>query len=87
MMVCALSGLSDRRTFLHGAAATVGLMLIALIGLLIGLSVNFRLPNLLLAAGYVVSTCRRVPDGAKPGTPSCKAHAFGIAFWSGWRRR
>ncbi len=27
-------------------------VLIALVGLLIGLSVNFRLPNLLLSAGY-----------------------------------
>ncbi|WP_369725896.1 hypothetical protein AB8Z38_15145 [Bradyrhizobium sp. LLZ17] len=51
MALCALAGLltalwltRDRRS----------LLLIALIGLLLGASVNFRLPNALLAAGYFV---------------------------------
>jgi len=50
MMVCAAAGLLTATFFV--ARPRHRLFLIALIGLLIGLSVNFRLPNLLLAAGY-----------------------------------
>jgi hypothetical protein len=50
MMVCALAGFLTAR-FL-AKPPRHGLLLIALVGLLIGLSVNFRLPNLFLAAGY-----------------------------------
>ncbi len=50
MMVCAAAGLLTARFFAAGQRHR--LVLIALVGLLIGLSVNFRLPNLLLAAGY-----------------------------------
>ena len=50
MMVCAAAGLLTAR-FL-AAEARHRVVLIALIGVLIGLSVNFRLPNLLLSAGY-----------------------------------
>ena len=48
MMVCAAAGFLTVKYF----AGQQRLLVIALIGLLIGLSVNFRLPNLLLAAGY-----------------------------------
>lgn len=50
MMVCAAAGLLTVRFFANPAPHRV--LLIALVGLLIGLSVNFRLPNLFLAAGY-----------------------------------
>jgi hypothetical protein len=50
MMVCAAAGLLTAGFFAAGQRHR--LVLIALVGLLIGLSVNFRLPNLLLAAGY-----------------------------------
>ena len=38
-----------------------------LVGLLIGISVNFRLPNLFLSAGYCLLSRRRIPAGAKQG--------------------
>jgi hypothetical protein len=50
MMVCALAGYLTARFF--GDMPRYRPVLIALVGLLIGLSVNFRLPNLLLSAGY-----------------------------------
>lgn len=50
MMVCAAAGLLTVRFFANPAPHRV--LLIALVGLLIGLSVNFRLPNLFLAVGY-----------------------------------
>jgi hypothetical protein len=50
MMVCAAAGLLTARYFVERTRR--GLLLIALVGLLIGLSVNFRLPNLFLAMGY-----------------------------------
>ena len=50
MMVCAAAGFLTARYFVERPRG--GLLLIALVGLLIGLSVNFRLPNLFLAVGY-----------------------------------
>jgi hypothetical protein len=50
MMVCAAAGLLTAKLFMDGPRHRLGLTL--LIGFLIGLSVNFRLPNLFLAAGY-----------------------------------
>jgi len=50
MMVCALAGFLTAKLFMGGHRHR--LFLLALIGLLIGLSVNFRLPNLFLSAGY-----------------------------------
>ena len=50
MMVCAFVGYLTAKLFV--ARPRHRLMLLALTGLLIGLSVNFRLPNLFLAAGY-----------------------------------
>jgi hypothetical protein len=50
MMVCAFAGYLTVRFF--GDMPRYRLVLIALVGLLIGLSVNFRLPNLFLSAGY-----------------------------------
>jgi hypothetical protein len=53
MVVCALAGFLTARLFRQSGART-RLVLAALAGLLIGLAVNFRLPNLFLASGYLV---------------------------------
>jgi hypothetical protein len=53
MVVCALAGLLTARFFSTGQRPH-RLLLAGLIGLLIGLSVNLRLPNLLLVSGYVL---------------------------------
>jgi hypothetical protein len=50
MMACALAGLLTAKLFSNGQRHRLGLTI--LIGLVIGLSVNFRLPNLFLSAGY-----------------------------------
>jgi len=50
MMVCALAGWLTAKLFAGGSRHR--LVLLALVGLLIGLSVNLRLPNLFLSAGY-----------------------------------
>ena len=49
MVLCAVAGFFTARLF---AAVRHRIMLSALTGLLIGLAVNFRLPNLFLASGY-----------------------------------
>lgn len=51
MAVCALAGWL---TAVWAVRGTRSVALIALVGLLIGASVNFRLPNLLLAGGYLI---------------------------------
>jgi hypothetical protein len=51
MIVCALAGFLTARLF-GNAARRERLLLTILVGLLIGVSVSFRLPNLLLSAGY-----------------------------------
>lgn len=51
MVVCALAGFLTARLFL-AERRRHRLLLTALIGLLIGLAVNFRLPNLFLSSGY-----------------------------------
>jgi len=50
MMICALAGFLTAKLF--KAEPRHQVLLWALVGFLIGLSVNFRLPNLFLAAGY-----------------------------------
>ncbi|MCA6106438.1 hypothetical protein J6497_04115 [Bradyrhizobium sp. CNPSo 4026] len=52
MVVCALAGFLTARLFANIGARRI--LLASLVGLLIGLSVNFRLPNLFLSAGYAV---------------------------------
>jgi hypothetical protein len=51
MVACALAGLLTDRFFSAGQRSQ-RLLLAGIIGLIIGLSVNFRLPNLFLASGY-----------------------------------
>ena len=53
MAVCALAGLFTAKLFL-AERLWQRLVFAGLVGLLIGLSVNFRLPNLFLASGYFV---------------------------------
>jgi hypothetical protein len=53
MLVCAAAGLLTARLF-AATAARERMWLAIAAGFLIGLSVNFRLPNLLLSAGYCV---------------------------------
>jgi hypothetical protein len=53
MAVCALAGFLTARLFL-AEQRWHRLVLAALTGLLVGLAVNFRLPNLLLSSGYLV---------------------------------
>jgi hypothetical protein len=53
MVVCALAGLFTARLFLAELRRD-RLVLAALVGFLIGLAVNFRLPNLFLSSGYFV---------------------------------
>jgi hypothetical protein len=53
MVACAFAGFLTARFFLAGQPRR-RLFLAGLIGLLIGISVNFRLPNLLLSSGYLL---------------------------------
>jgi len=53
MVVCAIAGFLTARLFL-AEQWQHRLLLTGLVGLLIGLAVNFRLPNLFLASGYFV---------------------------------
>jgi hypothetical protein len=53
MIVCTLAGFLTARLF-FAERAQHRLLLTGLIGLLIGLAVNFRLPNLFLSSGYLV---------------------------------
>jgi len=52
MVVCALAGFLTAKLF--SAKQRSRLLLTGLVGLLIGLAVNFRLPNLFLSSGYLV---------------------------------
>ena len=51
MVLCALAGLFTARLF-SGRDPSRQILFAALVGFLIGLSVNFRLPNLFLTVGY-----------------------------------
>ena len=81
MIVCAVAG------YLTGIVANAPaqsrrLMAAALIGLLLGLAVSFRLPNLFLSAGYfavlLTMTFRSKVSGDIP-----RLVAFGAAYLSG----
>jgi hypothetical protein len=53
MVVCALAGFLTARLF-TAETPQRRLLLTGLVGLIVGLAVNFRLPNLLLASGYLL---------------------------------
>lgn len=80
MMVCALAGFLTAKLF--KAEPRHRVLLWALLGLLIGLSVNFRLPNLFLAVGY----CLYLAGAfllARSKETFLQGLAFGVAFLIG----
>jgi hypothetical protein len=80
MMVCALVGFLTAKLFAREPRHRFALW--ALVGLLIGLSVNFRLPNLFLAAGY----CLYLAGAfllARSKETFLQGASFGIAFLIG----
>src|SRR6478735_7945886 len=80
MMVCALAGFLTAKLF--KAEPRNQVMLWALLGLLIGLSVNFRLPNLFLAAGYCLYLAGAFLLARSKAT-FLQGASFGIAFLIG----
>jgi len=80
MMVCALAGFLTAKLF--KAEPRNQVMLWALLGLLIGLSVNFRLPNLFLAAGYCLYLAGAFLLARSKAT-FLQVASFGIAFLIG----
>jgi hypothetical protein len=80
MMVCALAGFLTAKLFMAEPRHRV--LLWALLGLLIGLSVNFRVPNLFLAAGY----CLYLAGAfllARSKETFLQGLAFGVSFLIG----
>ncbi|WP_247519979.1 hypothetical protein [Bradyrhizobium sp. 190] len=80
MIVCALVGFLTAKLF--NCQSWRRFVLWALVGLLIGLSVNFRLPNLFLAAGY----CLYLAGAfllARSRETFLQGASFGIAFLIG----
>ena len=80
MVACALAGFVTAKLF--SAPQRYRLLLTGLVGLLIGLAVNFRLPNLLLSSGYfgfffVAFLLSRKMETALQGI------LFGVAFLAG----
>jgi hypothetical protein len=80
MMVCALAGFLTAKLF--KAEPRNQVLLWALLGLLIGLSVNFRLPNLFLAAGYCLYLAGAFLLARSKAT-FLQGASFGIAFLIG----
>jgi hypothetical protein len=80
MIACALAGFVTARLFTSGQRRPV--LLAGLAGLLIGLSVNFRLPNALLSAGYFLLFFVSLLV-ARNGKNLLRAVAFGMAFLIG----
>jgi hypothetical protein len=77
MVVCAAAGFVTARLFL-ATRSRDRVLLAALTGLLIGLSVNFRLPNLFLASGYLLLFAVRFLR-ERTAEAFLPAIAFGIA--------
>jgi hypothetical protein len=83
MAVCALAGLATALLF-KARTPRQRLLMTLLLGLLIGVSVNFRLPNLFLSAGYcafffVAFLWSRRLEGFLQGALFGAAFLFGIA--------
>ncbi len=81
MMVCALAGFLSAKLFASSSSRERLLLAIA-IGILIGLSTNFRLPNLLLSAGYGIFFLMAFLL-ARSRQTFLEGLAFGIAFLVG----
>ncbi|NOJ38229.1 hypothetical protein HCN58_01115 [Bradyrhizobium sp. WSM 1791] len=80
MMLCAAAGFLTAKYFVERPQRR--LLLITQLGLLVGLSVNFRLPNLFLAAGY----CLYLSGAfllARSKETFLRGLSFGIAFLIG----
>jgi hypothetical protein len=77
MVVCAVAGFFTARLLLATQARN-RILLAGLVGLLIGLGVNFRLPNLFLASGYALFFAGAFLRSRKIGT-LLQAAAFGAA--------
>ena len=80
MVVCALAGFLTAKMF--SAKQPHRLLLTGLVGLLIGLAVNFRLPNLFLSSGYFVFFLFSFLRSRKMATV-LQGAAFGTAFLAG----
>jgi hypothetical protein len=80
MMVCALAGWLTAKLFTDWSWHR--LVLLALVGLLIGLSVNLRLPNLFLSAGYCLYLAGAFLM-ARSRETFLQGAAFGVAFLIG----
>ena len=81
MVVCALAGFLTPKMFL-AERRQHRLLLTALVGLLIGLAVNFRLPNLLLASGYFLFLVASLILSRKIDV-AMQGILFGAAFLTG----
>ncbi len=81
MIVCSVAGYLSGRLFASGAARE-RLWLAAIVGLLIGISATFRLPNLFLAAGYCIFFLGAFLMARSRAT-FLEGLAFGIAFLIG----
>jgi len=82
MVVCALAGYLTARLFLAEQRQQHRLLLTGLVGLLIGLAVNFRLPNLFLSSGYFLFFFISFLLSRKIET-ALQAMVFGAAFLLG----
>src|SRR5258708_2671315 len=81
MVVCALAGFLTAKLFLSEQRRQ-RLLLAGLVGLLIGLAVNFRLPNLFLSSGYFVFFVASFLLSRKIET-ALQGVLFGAAFLAG----
>ena len=81
MIVCSVAGYLSAKLFASGATRE-RLWLAAIVGLLIGLSATFRLPNLFLAAGYYLFFLGAFLM-ARSRQAFLEGFAFGLAFLIG----
>jgi hypothetical protein len=81
MVVCALAGFLTAKLF-AGAQRDNRIWLTLSLGLLLGLSVNFRLPNLFLSAGYFLFFLLAFLSSRKP-VIFLRGFSFGAAFLVG----
>jgi hypothetical protein len=81
MIVCSVAGYLSAKLFASGATRE-RLWLAAIVGLLIGLSATFRLPNLFLAAGYCLFFLGAFLM-ARSRQAFLEGFAFGLAFLIG----
>ncbi len=75
MVVCAIAGYLTACLFGQRLMSNRGAWLTALLGLLLGLAVNFRLPNLLLSPGYFLYFLVSLLS-----SPTLKVARHGVAF-------